>query len=281
MPPKATWTGQLKISLVSFPVRLYNATTSSTRISMNQLHKDCGRRLRQQMVCPEHGAVDRSDIVKGYEYEKDRYVLIDEADIEKVRIETTRTIDIVQFIKDDELDPLFEESAHYVGPDGAMADEAFRVVRDALRQSGKIGIGRVVIAGRERVVALKPQDRGFVLSTLRSADEVRTAGPYFEGIRDGDANAEQMKLALMLIDSKTSALDISQFRDRYQDGLMSIIKAKIDGAEPAAMPEAEAGQVINLMEALKRSLEEEPQKKPAAKSVKPAAAKEKKARKSG
>ena len=280
MPPRATWTGQLRISLVAFPVRLYSAVSSASRVSMNQLHKDCGRRLRQQMVCPEHGAVERTDIVKGYEYEKDKYVTIDEADLEKVRLDTTRTIDILRFVSADELDPLYEESAHYVGPDGAMAEEAFRVVREALRQSGKVGIGRVVIAGRERIVALKPQDRGFVLSTLRSAEEVRAAGPYFEGIKDAEISPDQLQLAAQLIESKSASLDISSFQDRYQHSLMEIIKAKIAGAEPVVSPEAEVGQVINLMEALKRSLEQEPVKKPAARSVK-TAAKAKRARKSG
>lgn len=277
MPARASWKGHLRLSLVSFPVCLYNAISGSARVSMNQLHRGCQRRLKQQMICPEHGPVERGDIVKGYEYEKDKYVLIEEDDLEKIRIPTDRTIEITQFIDADEIDPLFFDAAYYVGPDGPMAEQAFRVVREAMRAENKIGIGRVVMSSREHVVALAVNDKGFLLRTLHSVDEVKAAGPYMESIRDGEIDADQLALARQLLASRASAYDASQFRDRYQDALLAMIRAKIEGTEPAVSQEAEVGQVINLMEALRQSLAQSP-RKPAAASVKPAA-KEKKARK--
>lgn len=272
MPPRASWKGQIKISLVSIPVCLYNAVSSSSRISMNQLHKGCHRRLKQQMLCPEHGAVERGEIVKGYEYEKDRYVIVEDADLDSIKLETTRTIELVQFIDESELDPLFLDAPYFVAPDGPVADEAFRVVLEALRRSGKVGIGRVVMHNREYTVAVKVQDRGLLLTTLRSADEVRHAEPYFEGIRSGEIPKDQLALAEQLIASKTSAFNPAEFRDRYQDALLDMIKAKIEGTPPVIVQEDEVGQVINLMEALKASLAESTRKKPPAASVKPSAA---------
>jgi len=267
MPPRASWSGHLKCSLVSLPIRLYNATSSSNRISFNQLHRKTHRRLKQQMIEPDLGPVDRTDIVKGYEYEKERYVLIDDADLEKVRLETTKVLEILQFIAGEELDPLYLESPYYVAPDGPVAEEAFRIIREAMREKNRIGIGRVVMAGREHIVALRVLDKGFVLTTLRYAAEVRSHTAYFEDIRNGDVNQAQRDLAEQLIDGMTLPFEPSQFTDRYQDALMEIIKAKIEGTEPIVAQEAEVGKVINLMEALKQSLAAAP-KKPPAKSIK-------------
>ncbi|MCG3125516.1 MAG: Non-homologous end joining protein Ku [Phycisphaerae bacterium] len=269
MPPRASWKGQIRLSLVSFPVCLYNATSGAARISMNQLHRDCHRRLKQQMTCPEHGPVERADIVKGYEYEKDRYVIVEESDLESIKLETTKCIEMTQFIDEDELDPIYSETPYFVAPDGPMAQDAFRVIREAMRRNGKIGIGRVVMAGRENIVSLKVHERGFMLTTLRAADEVRHAAPYMEDIRDGEVDKDQLKLAEQLIESREAPYDPSQLRDRYQDALLAMIKAKIEGSAPVVVQEAEAGRVINLMEALKQSLADAPlRKKPAARSVK-------------
>lgn len=276
MPPRASWKGQLKLSLVSVPVCLYNAISSTTRVSMNQLHKDCNRRLKQQMTCPEHGPVERGDIVKGYEYEKDRYVIFQESDFDAIKLETSKSIEIIQFVDDDELDPIYLESPYFVGPDGPVAEEAFRVIREAMKKSGKVAIGRVIMNNREHAVALQVEDRGFKMTTLRAADEVRGAAPYFEGIRNGDVAKDQLALAEQLIESKSAPLDLAQFRDRYQDALLGLIKSKIEGSEPVIPPEAEAGQVINLMEALKQSVAQAAQKKPPAGSVKQAASKARK-----
>jgi len=267
MPPRASWTGHLKCSLVSLPVRLYNATSTSSRISFNQLHAKTHRRLKQQLVEPELGPVDRTDIVKGYEYEKDKYVIIDDADLEKVRLETTRVIELLQFIDDKELDPLYLDNPYYVAPDGPVAEDAFRIIREAMQNKRRIGIGRVVMSGREHIVAMRVQERGFVLTTLRYASEVRSSAGYFEDIRNGEVNKPQLQLAEQLVDGMSAPFDPSQFNDRYQDALMEIIKAKIEGAEPIVTQEVEVGKVINLMEALKQSIAAAP-KKPPAKSLK-------------
>ncbi|MBT8485592.1 MAG: Ku protein [Phycisphaerales bacterium] len=282
MPPRATWKGHLKLSLVSFGVRLYNATSSASRISLNQLHKDCNQRLRQKMHCPSHGEVDRAEIVKGYEFEKGRYVVVEPDDLEKIQIETTKTIEITQFIDRDELRPVYRNAPYYVAPDGAVAEEAFRVVRVALERAGKIGIGQFVLAGREHVIAIEPDGRGLRMTTIRASNEVRAGEPYFEEITDGELDADHLKLAEELIKSKTAPLDTSIFRDRYQDAMLEIIKAKIEGKEPVVIEEDEAAPSLNFMDALKASVAEATgkkksvRKKPPAKSVKKAAGKTRK-----
>ena len=274
MAPRASWKGQLRLSLVAIPIRMYNAVSGATRISLNQLHKDCHLRLKQRMECPEHGPVDRSEIVKGYEYEKDTYVVIDDADLESVKLETTKIIEIVQFVDEKDLDPIFYESPYYVAPDGPVADEAFRVIRTAMNKSGKIAIGRVVLTNREHVIAIKPKGKGMLLSTLRTNAEVREAAPCFEEIRDGEVKKEQLQLAEQLIETLNEPLDITKFNDRYQDALLDVIKAKVKGEPPIQVQEAEPGKVINFMEALMKSVADAPakgKKKPPAPSVRKAA----------
>lgn len=271
MPPRASWTGHLKCSLVSFPVRLYNAVSSSSRISLNQLHRETHRRLKQQMIEPELGPVDRTDIVKGYEFEKDRYVILDEADLEKVKLETNKVIDLVQFIDAGEVDQRYLDNPYYVAPDGPVAEDAFRLVREAMREAKKTGIGRIVLSNREYVAALDVYGTGFLMTTLRYAHEVRGADAYFEDIRNGQVDKQQLKLAKDLIEGMSAKFDPAQFTDRYQDALMEVIKAKIEGTEPVVAHEEEVGKIINLMEALKKSVEAAGgQKKPPAKSIKKA-----------
>jgi DNA end-binding protein Ku len=274
MPPRASWKGQLRLSLVSFPVRLHNAISTSERVSLNQLHAGCHRRLRQQMICPEHGPVERSDISKGYEYEKDKYVVIDDADLEAVRLETTKSIELVQFVDEDQLDSLYLNSSYFVAPDGPVADEAFRVFHQAMKTLKKVAIGRVVMSNRENIVALRVEGKGFVLTTLHYSNEVRAADPYFEDIKDGGINESHMKLAQQLIESHSAEFTPSEFNDRYQDALLDVIKQKMAGEQPVVVQHEEAGKVINLMEALKASVAEQTRKKPPAESVaEPAAAK--------
>lgn len=268
MPPRASWKGQLKLSLVSFPVRLHNAVSSTARISLNQLHASCHRRLRQQMTCPEHGAVERPEIAKGYEYEKNKFVIVDESDLEAVRLETNKTIELVKFVDAEKLDPVYLNTSYYVAPEGPMADEAFRVVREAMKKLNKVGIGRVVMHNREQIVALRVEGEGFVLTTLHYGDEVRSATPYFEDIRQGDINDSYLKLAEQLIETNAGEFDPSEFQDRYQDAMLDVIKRKLAGETPAAVQEEEAGKVINLMDALKASVAAQAQKKPPAESVK-------------
>jgi DNA end-binding protein Ku len=272
MPPRATWTGHLRLSLVSLPIRLYNATTSSGRVSFNQLHKECNRRLKQQMVCPECGAVERADIVKGYEFEKDKYVVVQESDLAAVKLETTKVIEVFQFADAGEFDPMYLDSPYYVAPDGAIAEEAFHVIREAMRLSNRIGLARVVLSNRERICSLAALDKGLLLTTLRYSAEVRGPSAYFEDLRAPNINKDQLKMAQQLIDGITGEVDMSAFNDRYEDAMLAMIKGKIDGSEPVVSHEVETGQVINLMDALKKSVASV-KKKPPAPSIKTAAKK--------
>lgn len=282
MALRANWTGHLKLSLVSIPIRLYNAISSSNKVSFNQLHKGCNQRLRQQLICPQHGKVEREDIAKGYEYEKDRYVVLDEADLDKVELETTKTIELVQFVDGAQIDPIYFNSSHYVAPDGPVAEEAFRIFREALKKLNKVAIGRVVMHGKENIVALRPQDKGFVLNMLHYASDVRGAEAYFAEIKDAPVGKEQLALAVQLIESTSGEFNPSQFNDRYQDSLMEVIKAKIQGSAPVVVQQQQAGKVINLMDALQASIaqvkSQKSGKKPAASSIKTTASAQKKAR---
>ena len=264
----------MKLSLVSIPVRLYNVINSSSRISLNQLHKGCGQRVRQQLVCALHGKIEREDIAKGYEYEKDKYVVLDEDDLEKVKLETNKVIELVQFVDADEINPLYLDAPYYMAPDGGIADEAFRIIRDAMRKTNKVAIGRVVMVNREQIVALRVHEKGFTLTTLHYANEVRSAEPYFEEIVDKEINKDQLALATQLIETNAATFDGAQFKDRYQDSLMEVVKAKIQGTAPVVVQQAEAGKVIDLMAALQQSVAQaktqKAAKKPPAASVKAA-----------
>lgn len=261
MALRASWSGYLKLSLVTIPVRMYNAISSTSRVSLSQLHKNCQHRVRQQLVCPEHGKLEREDIVKGYEYEKDKYVVIDESDLQKIKLETNKTIDLIQFVKADEVDPMFFDKTYYMTPDGPMAEDAFRVVREAMRKANKMAIGRVVMLGKEHLIALRVQDKGFTLSTLHYASEIRQAAPYFEEIRNGEVDKDQLALATQLVENNTAAFNPAQFTDRYEEALLEVIKAKIAGSEPVVVQQVEAGKIIDLMSALKQSLAQtKPQK---------------------
>ena len=261
MALRASWSGYLKLSLVTIPVRMYNAISSTSRVSLSQLHKNCQHRVRQQLICPEHGKLEREDIVKGYEYEKDKYVVIDESDLQKIKLETNKSIDLIQFVKADEVDPMFFDKSYYMTPDGPIAEDAFRVVREAMRKANKIAIGRVVMLGKEHLIALRVQDKGFTLSTLHYASEIRQAAPYFEEIRNGEVDKDQLALATQLVENNTAAFDPGQFTDRYEEALLEVIKAKIAGSEPVVVQQVEAGKIIDLMSALKQSLAQtKPQK---------------------
>ena len=293
MPPRAMWTGQLRLSLVSFGVRLYAATESAQRVSMNQLHKDCHQRLRNQLVCPVHGPVKREEIEKGYEYEKDSYVIINPSDLESLKLASTKTIELVQFVGEDEIEPLYINAPYYLGPDGPVAEEAFRVIREAMRRSKKVGIGKFVLHGRENLVALRVSGKGFLLTTLRYASEVRRGEQFFADVKDGQVDKEQIKLAESIMKAKTGKFEPGKFKDLYKDAFFEIVKAKIEGEQPVFVEEEEAPKTFNFMDALKQSVTEAQQaaprkkptkrtakkapKKPAAKSV--SGTKKKKARK--
>jgi len=251
-----TWKGQLKISLVSFPVRLYTAVGSAKKLALNQLHKQCRSRIHLDTCCPKHGKLARSEITKGYEYEKGKYITIEQEDLEKIKLESTRTIKLIQFVNQSELDPVYIDATYYVAPDGPMTQEAFRIVHKAMRKMKKVGIGQITMHNREYLVALKAYQKGFLLIRLHYAQELRNPQAYFEDITDGQVPKDQLQLAEQLLKNKTAPFDPLLFKDRYQDSLLEVIKAKIEGIEPSIAVEEERVQVLNLMEALKGSVSE-------------------------
>lgn len=274
MAPRAYWKGYLKLALVSCPVKLYTATTTANKVSFNQLHKDTMNRVQMKYHDPELGEIDRADLVKGYQFEKDRYVIIEKEELEAIQIESNKTIDIEGFVEAGDIDDLYLDSPYFLGPDGPVAEETYAVIKEALARTDKVGIARVVLSGRERLIALKPYGDGMVMTTLRTAKEVRDASHYFEP-GDAELNEELLQMAEMIINQKVMDFDSSTFVDRYEEALLDLVKAKIDGKEPVISKAPEQGKVVNLMDALKASIEEDraPAAASKAKSDKPAAKK--------
>jgi DNA end-binding protein Ku len=283
MPPRSTWKGHLKLSLVSCPVRLYNAVSRTERVSFHLLHKDTHNRIAMKPHDPELGPVERSDLVKGYEYEKDQYVIFTDEDFDKVQIESSKAIVIEKFVDAAEVDEVYYDSPYYLAPDGAVAEETFRVVQWAMREKNKVALSRVVLSSRERLIALAVRDKGLLVMTLRNADEVRDADEFFGDIQDEQPEKDMLDLASALIEQKSGAFDPSEFKDRYHDAVVEMVKAKVKGQEPVIAKAPERGKVINLMDALRQSLDAD--RKPAAKirtrkaaekpAAKPAASKRK------
>jgi len=272
-PARPYWTGYLKLSLVTIAVRLYTAATERERIRFHQIHEPSGERVRQQLTVPGIGPVERDDIVKGFEYEKGRYVTVDPDDLKRLRLETTDTIDIVEFVE--EIDPIYFDAPYYLVPDGSVAEEGYRVIREALRDSGKIAVGQLVINGQERVIAIRPLGTGLLGNSLRYADEIRKPEDYFRGIAEGGADDDQLAIMEQIIARRTKKFDSSRFVDHYQAAVRELIDEKLKGKMPAPAPERKPAQVINLMDALKRSLAEEekaPARRPAAREEEAAAA---------
>ncbi|MGD9913188.1 MAG: Ku protein [Rhizobiaceae bacterium] len=263
MAPRASWKGYLKLSLVSCPVRLYPAISAGERISFNQLHKDTHNRINMKPVDPELGLVERSDLVKGYEYEPKQYVIIDEEDLEAVRIESNHTLNIEAFVDEGSVDVIYQDAPYYLAPDGKMAEETFIVLREAMRKTGKLAIARLVLSSRERIVTIGARDKGMFISTLRNPNEVRATAEYFDAIPDTKPDAEMLALAEKLIEGKATEFRPADYEDRYETALMEMIKAKLKGHKPVIAAAPERGNVINLMDALKASLG---QSKPAAPS---------------
>jgi DNA end-binding protein Ku len=263
MAPRASWKGYLKLSLVSCPVRLYPATSSSERITFNQLHKKTHNRINMKPVDPELGLVERSDLVKGYEYEDKKYIIIEDSDLEAVRIESNHTMNIEAFVDEGSVDVIYQDTPYYLAPDGAMAEETFIVLREAMRRTGKMAIARLVLSSRERIVTIGPRESGMFVSTLRNPNEVRATGEYFGGIPESKPDAEMLELAEALIQQKKTTFDPKKYEDRYEVALMNMIKEKLKGHKPIIAAAPERGNVINLMDALKASLG---QAKPPAKS---------------
>ncbi len=263
MAPRASWKGYLKLSLVSCPVRLYPATSAGERISFNQLHKTTHNRINMKPVDPELGLIERSDLVRGYEYEPKQYVIIEDTDLDAVRIESNHTLNIEAFVDEDFVDVIYQDAPYYLAPDGAMAEETFIVLREAMRRSAKVAIARLVLSSRERVVTIGARENGMFVCTLRNPNEVRGTAEYFGSIPVGEPDAEMLQLAEKLIEQKVTRFDPKNYEDRYEAALMEMIKEKLKGHKPIIAAAPERGNVINLMDALKASLSDA---KPAAKS---------------
>ncbi len=255
MAARPTWKGYLKISLVNIPVRVFPATDAAATVSFNQLHRDCRSRIQQKRWCPTcQTEVANTDLVKGYEFEKGKYVVVDEEDLAKVRPESTRVINIVQFADARVIDPVYVERPYYLAPDGAVAAEAFAVMREGM--AGKAAVGKVALYGREYLVAIQPRDNGLVMYTLRHASEVRSMGAIDElKTVPAKIKPDEVKLARQVIGNFESGGDLTQYQDEYQNELRRIIDAKIAGEEVVAPAEEAPQKVVNLMEALRQSLE--------------------------
>ena len=255
MAARPTWQGNLRLSLVSCPVALYTATNRGGDVSFHMLHKDTHNRIRMIPTDPELGPVDRDDIVKGYEIEKDRYVVVTPEEIDSVRLESTRTIDIDRFVDEDDIDRLYWNDPFFLVPDGKAAVEAFTVIREAMAEARKVALGRVVMHQRERLLAMEPRDKGMIAYTLRTFDEVRSADEAFDDIPAAKVDRSMLDIAAKIIAQKQGAFDPTTFKDHYEDALRELIARKEKGAgRTVTAPETETGNVVDLMEALKRSL---------------------------
>ena len=268
MAARAYWQGQIRLALVSIPVEIYAASKSGAKIGFRQIHEPTGKRISYEKVVQGVGPVDRDEIIKGYEISKGNYVLLEESEIEAVKVESKKTLELVQFVDTHEIDPLYFEKPYYVAPADPLAEEAFIVLREALRKAKKVALGQLSVRGREQLVAIKPCGKGLLLETLRYADEVRQGQEFFNEIDDAKPKKELLDLASTLIEQKTAPFDASEFEDRYAAALMDLIEKKAkakDGKkilEDVDDPESGNGSnVIDLMAALKKSVDEDKPKK--------------------
>ncbi|MCF8476489.1 MAG: Ku protein, partial [Pseudolabrys sp.] len=255
MPTRAYWSGQIRLSLVSIPVAIIPATKPAAKISFHQVHKPSGSRIKYEKVVPGVGAVDKDDIVKGYEVDNGKYVLLDDKDIEAIKLEAKKTIELVQFVDLHEIDQLYYERPFYVLPDDDSDGEAYVVLRDALKKSKKVGLGQIVIRGKGAIVAIKACGKGLMMETIRYADEVRKAQTAFRDVPGLKPEGDLIELAEELIERKSKAFDPAAFHDQYQDALREVIEAKTKHREVRQIEEPQQGaQIINLMDALRRSV---------------------------
>src|ERR1700742_1268936 len=277
MAARPYWRGQIRLALVSIPVQIFSATKRGAAVAFHQIYEPTGQRIKYEKTVPGIGPVDVDKIIKGFEYEKGEYVLLDEKEIEGVKLESKKTLELTQFVDSHDIDAIYYEKPYYVVPADDLAEEAFVVLREALRRSRKIGLGQLAMRGREYVVSLKPCGRGMVLETLRYADEVNKATPFFRDIGDAKPQEDLLDLATTLIDKKAGKFDAGEFHDRYVDALKDLIERKRKGRKISTeaedeKPASRGSNVIDLMAALKKSLEKPGAKASAtaAKSTKPA-----------
>jgi DNA end-binding protein Ku len=278
MAARAIWRGQIRLALVSIPVELFPATKSGAAIQFHQVHEPSGKRIKYEKVVPGIGPVDRDEIVKGYEVSKGHYVLLDQEEIDSVKLESRKTLDLVQFVDENDIDATYFDKPYYIVPADDLAEEAYVVLRDALKAAKKVGVGQLAMRGQEYVVALKPSGRGILLETLRYADEVHKASGFFRDIGDTKPDPDLLDMASMLIERKAGEFDPSEFHNRYVDALHRLIaeKQKAKGEKVIEDPDADApppkgSNVIDLMAALKKSLGDEKKGKAKAEPKKSAA----------
>lgn len=266
MAYRPTWQGHLKLSLVTCPVALYTATNSGGDVHFNLINPETNNRIKMVTTDPDTGPIERSKLVKGYEVSKGEYILLTQDEINSVKLESTKTIDIERFVPAEDIDRLYWDSPYYLAPDGKLAQEAFAVIRDSMAQAGQIGIGRVVMSTRERIVALEPRGKGILVYTLRTDAEVRQPDEIFGGISDKPADPQMIAIAQKIIEQQEGPFDPSQFVDRYEEALKDLIAAKQKGHKVAKVAEPEDTNVVDLMAALRASLGGKDAPKPASKA---------------
>lgn len=254
MAYRPTWQGHLKLSLVTCPVALYTATNSAGDVHFNLINPKTNNRIKMITTDPETGPIERSELVKGYEVSKGEYILLTQEEINSVKLESTKTIEIERFVPGDEIDRLYWDNPYFLAPDGKLAQEAFGVIRTAMEKSGQIALGRVVIGTRERILALEPRDKGILAYTIRTDAEVRKPDEIFSGISDKGADPAMIAIAEKIIEQQEGPFDPSQFVDRYEEALKALIEDKKKGHKPAKVAEPDDTNVVDLMSALRASL---------------------------
>lgn len=284
---RPTWKGQLRLSLVTIAVEMFTATRAGAKATFHQIHKPSGKRVRYAKVVEGIGEIDKSDIRKGYEYQRGDYVLLEDEELDAVKLETKKTLELVQFVDEGEIPPLYFDQPYFLAPADELAEDAFRVIRDAMRKAKKVGVGQLALRGNEYLVALRPCGKGMLLETLHYQEEVRKADPFFSDIAGKSTDDDLLEIATALIEKKTRKWDPSEYKNHYQAALRDLIqrKMKLKGRKLTVddddEPRGERGNVINLMEALKQSLEggKSASRKPAAKSASKSGSRAKKAAK--
>jgi DNA end-binding protein Ku len=264
MAPRANWKGYLRLSLVSCPIALYPASSLSEKVSFNRLNRKTGNRLKQQNVDSETGeVVPREDTARGYEVAKGQYLIVEDQELDAVQIESTRTIEIDQFVPKSEIDERYIDSPYYLAPDGKVGQDAFAVIRETIAKLNMVALGRVVLTRREHVIALEPKGRGLLGLTLRYPYEVRDEASYFEDIPELDLPKEMLDLATHIVNTKSGHFEPSQFQDRYENALIDLLRKKEAGEKIEPARETAAPRVVNLMDALRASIDAEKKKAPA------------------
>ncbi|WP_239804564.1 Ku protein [Croceicoccus hydrothermalis] len=272
MAARAYWKGQIRLALVSIPVEIYTAVKSGSKISFRQIHEPSGKPINYEKIVQGIGPIDRDEIIRGYEISKDNYVLLDDEEIEAAKVESRKTLELVQFVDAQEIDALYYEKPYFVVPADDLAMDAYVVLRDALRQTKKVALGQISVRGKELLVALKPCGKGILLETMRYADEVRKGQAFFGEIGEDKPEDELLELATTLIEKKSAPFDPSEFHDRYADALERLIEKKAKDKSGKILEDVEepqtgkGGNVIDLMAALKKSVGDGDAKSPSKKT---------------